>query len=265
MFGKLFFLCLTYLAETLVVWRWNKLALATYYDTLYVSRLFDIRDSGGFPTCHSVLSVSVSMTLADSVSIRDHTVRMSFLSITSNQSFGFIHSYRLLLRSSLDTNLFGLYHSHSSSCTEVNTTALTRSSIKLSSLSFLQLNTINHDLHLRIIQTLCLHLSRSTPLRKTLTVNHCLHIEYFQQTFFVVRTTFSRIAILSSFLFIYLAGDHLRVYSRYRIVTDTFAVISLILVHHLPPHPALGGSAVKSFFEFHCCHGLFRTPGTVYR
>jgi len=40
-----------------------------------------------------------------------------------------------------------------------------------SSLSFLQRITINSDLHLRIIQTLCLHLSRSTPLRKTLTVN----------------------------------------------------------------------------------------------
>ena len=87
------FLCLTYIAETLVVWRWNKLALATYYDTLYVSRLFDVRDSGGFPTFHSVLSFSVSMLLADSVSIRDHTVRMSFLIITSNQSFGFIHSF----------------------------------------------------------------------------------------------------------------------------------------------------------------------------
>ena len=44
---------------------------------------------------------------------------------------------------------------------------------------FLQLNTIN-DLHLRSIQTLCLHLSYSTPLRKTLTVNHYLRIEYFQ-------------------------------------------------------------------------------------
>ena len=50
-----------------------------------------------------------------------------------------------------------------------------------SSLSFLQLNTINYDLHLRIIQTLRLHLSRATPLRKTLTVNHYLRIKYFQQ------------------------------------------------------------------------------------
>ena len=48
-----------------------------------------------------------------------------------------------------------------------------------SSLSFLQLNTLNYD-HC-IIQTLSLHFNRSTPLRKTLTVNHYLHIEYFQQ------------------------------------------------------------------------------------
>ena len=44
---------------------------------------------------------------------------------------------------------------------------------------FLQFDTIN-DLHLRSIQTLCLHLSYSTPLRETQTVNHYLHIEYFQ-------------------------------------------------------------------------------------
>ena len=31
----------------------------------------------------------------------------------------------------------------------------------------------------RIIQTLCLHFSRPTPLRKTLTINHYLRIEYF--------------------------------------------------------------------------------------
>ena len=45
---------------------------------------------------------------------------------------------------------------------------------------FHQLIAINYGLHLRLIQTLCLHLSRSTPLRKTLTFNHYLHIEYFQ-------------------------------------------------------------------------------------
>ena len=72
------FLCLTYIAETLVVGDGTRLALATYYDTLYVSILFDMRDSGGFPTFHSYLSFSVSMILADSVSIRDHTVRVSF-------------------------------------------------------------------------------------------------------------------------------------------------------------------------------------------
>ena len=37
---------------------------------------------------------------------------------------------------------------------------------------------INHDLHLRLIQTLCLHLSHSIPLHKTLTVDHYLGIEY---------------------------------------------------------------------------------------
>ena len=35
-----------------------------------------------------------------------------------------------------------------------------------SSISFHQLITINHGLHLRLIQTMCLHLSRSTLLRK---------------------------------------------------------------------------------------------------
>jgi len=47
--------------------------------------------------------------------------------------------------------------------------------------SFLQLNTIGNDFHLCLIQILCLHFSRSTPLRKTLTINHYLRIEYFQQ------------------------------------------------------------------------------------
>ena len=46
-----------------------------------------------------------------------------------------------------------------------------------------RLNIINYDLHLRIIQPLCFHSSRSTPLRKTLTVNHYLRIQYFQQLF----------------------------------------------------------------------------------
>ena len=72
-------------------WRWNKLALPTYYDTLYVSVLFDMRDSGGFLTFHSVLSFSVYDFLANSVSIRDSTIRVSF----PNNS----NSYRLLLRS----------------------------------------------------------------------------------------------------------------------------------------------------------------------
>ena len=71
-----------------------------YYDTLYVSRLVDIRDSGGFSTFHLVLSVSVSMILADSVSIRDHTVRMSF-PINYFESIIRIHSF-LLFTSSFD-------------------------------------------------------------------------------------------------------------------------------------------------------------------
>ena len=85
------FLCLTYIAETLVVRDGTRLALATYYDTLYVSILFDMRDSGGFPIFHSVLSFSVSMNLADYFSIRVCTVRVSL--------HYHYHSYRLLLRS----------------------------------------------------------------------------------------------------------------------------------------------------------------------
>ena len=56
-----------------------------------------------------------------------------------------------------------------------------------SSLYFLQLNTINYDLHLCIIQKLYLHLSRSTLLRKTLTVNYYLGIEYFQHPGFLEK------------------------------------------------------------------------------
>ena len=43
------------------------------------------------------------------------------------------------------------------------------------SLSLHQLNTMNYDFHLRIIEVLCLHLSRSTPLRKAPTIDHYLH------------------------------------------------------------------------------------------
>lgn len=50
-----------------------------------------------------------------------------------------------------------------------------------SNLSFHHLITINHDLYLRLTQTLCLPLSRSTPLHKILTVNHYLCVDYFQQ------------------------------------------------------------------------------------
>ena len=47
---------------------------------------------------------------------------------------------------------------------------------------FYQFFIINHGLHLRLIQTLRLHLSRSTRLRETLTADHCFRIEYFQHT-----------------------------------------------------------------------------------
>ena len=52
---------------------------------------------------------------------------------------------------------------------------------------FDQLITIKHDLFLRLIQTLCPRLSRSTLLRETLTVDHYLRIDYFQQE--LVRKT----------------------------------------------------------------------------
>ena len=48
-------------------------------------------DNGGLPTFHSVRSYFVSMILADSVSIRDHTVRVYFHDNS--------HSYRPLLGS----------------------------------------------------------------------------------------------------------------------------------------------------------------------
>ena len=117
------FLYLTYIAETLVVGDRTRLALATYYDTLYVSILFDMRDSGGYPTFLSLLSFSVSMILADFVSIRDHTVRVPF-------HYTIIYIVIFFVRS-LDTNLFCLSRSHSYSCREVNTTAVTRSPHKI--------------------------------------------------------------------------------------------------------------------------------------
>ena len=46
---------------------------------------------------------------------------------------------------------------------------------------------------------------------------------------------------LLHFGYIYLATDHLRIWSCYRIVTNTIVVISIILVHHPPPNPALLG------------------------
>ena len=43
---------------------------------------------------------------------------------------------------------------------------------------FYQLITINNDLYLPLIQTLCRHLSCSAPLHKTLTVDYYLLINY---------------------------------------------------------------------------------------
>ena len=124
-FGKLFSIIrLTYIAETLDGWRWNKLALATYYDILYVSRLFDMRDSGGFPTCHSVLSISVSMTLADCLYMRQYCSLFFPINQLINHSDSFIYSYLLLFRSLFRYKSICLYHLHSCSPTEVNTTAV---------------------------------------------------------------------------------------------------------------------------------------------
>ena len=61
--------------------------------------------------------------LADSVSIRNPSVRVSFITTIIHILYFFVRS--------LDTNLFCLSRSHSCSCTEVNTTALTRSSHKI--------------------------------------------------------------------------------------------------------------------------------------
>ena len=59
--------------------------------------------------------------------------------------------------------------------------ALSLTSLLFLSHSFHQLITTNYDLHLLIVQTLCLHSSRSTRLRKTFTVNHYFHIPYFNK------------------------------------------------------------------------------------
>ena len=60
---------------------------------------------------------------------------------------------------------------------------------------FYQLITINNDLHLRLIQTLCLYSSRSTPLRKTPTVDHHPRIERFQQSPTVYRRSLLSLTI----------------------------------------------------------------------
>ena len=106
------FLCLIYIADTLDVWRWNKLALATYYDTLYVSRLFDMRDSGGFPTFHSVLSFSVSMIFGRLCLYKRPYCSLFFpINKSIHYSDSFIHSYHLLFRSLFRSKSICLYHS----------------------------------------------------------------------------------------------------------------------------------------------------------
>jgi len=55
------------------------------YDTQLISGLFEMRDSGGFPTFPFFrLSFSVSLILTDSVSIRDPIVLVSFPSSLSH-------------------------------------------------------------------------------------------------------------------------------------------------------------------------------------
>ena len=84
------FLCVTFVAETLVVGDGTRLALAAYYDTLYVSFMFDMRDSGGFPTFHSVLSLFVSMVFGRLCLYKRPYCSCFFSTI---KSFGFIHSF----------------------------------------------------------------------------------------------------------------------------------------------------------------------------
>jgi len=76
-FGKL--LCAFGLySRNIKCWRWNKLALAINYDTQLVSVLFEVRDSGGFPTLPSVISLSVSLIFAGTLSIRNPIPCVSF-------------------------------------------------------------------------------------------------------------------------------------------------------------------------------------------
>ena len=79
-------------------WQSNRLALAINNDTQYVSVLFEIRYSGGFPTFPLSLSFSISQSLADPVSVRDPIPNLFF----------FIKKYWFLSSSffhRLDTNL----------------------------------------------------------------------------------------------------------------------------------------------------------------
>ena len=118
---------LTHTAETPDVWRWNKLALATYYDILYVSRLFDMRDSGGFPTFHSVLFFSVSMIFGRLCLYKRPYYSLLF---PINQSIILIHSFIPIIYfsvHSLDASLSVSITRTVAPLTKVNTTVVTRS------------------------------------------------------------------------------------------------------------------------------------------
>ena len=77
----------------------NRLALAITHDTQLVSGLFEIRDSGGFPTFP--LRLSFLFRLSDSLSfvfIRDHVVPASFLyrSLILSSFFSFVRYESIL-------------------------------------------------------------------------------------------------------------------------------------------------------------------------
>ena len=100
-------------------WRRNKLALAINYDTQLVSVLFEVRDSGGFPTFPSVISFSVSLIFAGTLSIRNPIPCVSFRSYHSLfshlvRTYSFSLAQLLLYRSeNIGISKFALYSSQS--------------------------------------------------------------------------------------------------------------------------------------------------------
>ena len=89
---------MVYIVETLVVTDATRLALATYNETCYVSVLSEVRDGGGFPTFHSVLSYSGSMILAYSVAIRDYAQAVCFsIPLLLGSLFGYKSNLSLLV------------------------------------------------------------------------------------------------------------------------------------------------------------------------